>query len=110
MCGAFGGRGVGNWDCDDWEDILLRGHNQGGGRRQTAPGRVHNWLPSDMKWNLLRILADLFPVLDDLADKEPRLVERMDAPPPPWRGYQWPHRDFVAGCRGHEGGFCIPAG
>ena len=80
------------------EDILLQGHNQGGGRRQNAPGTVNKWLPSEIKWRLLRILADLFPVLDDLADREPRLVERMDAPP--WRGYQWPHREFMLTLRG----------
>ena len=68
---------------ENWEDILLQGHNQGGGRQQTAPGAVDKWLPSDIKWRLLRILADLFPVLDDLVNREPRLVERMDAPPPP---------------------------
>ena len=78
---------------ENWEDILLQGHNQGGGCRQTAPGTVNKWLPSDIKWRLLRILADLFPVLDDLEDRVPRLVERMDAPP--WRGYQWPYRDFM---------------
>ena len=39
-----------------------------------------------------------FPVLDDLEDREPRLVERMEAPP--WRGYQWPHRDFMPTLRG----------
>ena len=83
---------------ENWEDILLQGHNQGGGRRQTAPGTVNKWLPSEIKWRLLRILADLFPVLDDLEDREPRLVERMDAPP--WRGYQWPHRDFMLALRG----------
>ena len=71
---------------ENWEDILLQGHNQGGGRRQTAPGTVDKWFPSNIKWRLLRILGDLFPVLDDLVDWEPRLVERMDAPP--WRGYQ----------------------
>ena len=37
-------------------------------------------------------------MLDDLDDREPRLVERMDAPP--WRGYQWPHRDFMLTSRG----------
>ena len=79
---------------ENWEDILLQGHNQGGGRRQTAPGTVDKWLPSDIKWSLLRILGDFFPVLDDLVDREPRLVERMDAPPP-WRGYEWPHRNFM---------------
>ena len=78
---------------ENWEDIVLQGHNQAGGRRQTAPGRVNKWLPSELKWRLLHILADLFPVLDDLEDKEPRLVERMDAPP--CRGYRWPHRDFM---------------
>ena len=83
---------------ENWEDILLQGHNQGGGRRQTAPGTVNKWLPSEIKWRLLRILADLFPVRDDLEDREPRLVERMDAPP--WRGYQWPHRDFMLTLRG----------
>ena len=62
------------------EDILLQGHNQGGGRRQTAPATVNKWLPSEIKWQLLRILADLFSVLDDLEDREARLVERMDAP------------------------------
>ena len=83
---------------ENWEDILLWGHNQGGGRRQSAPGTVNKWLPSEIKWRLLRILADLFPVLDDLADREPRLVERMDAPPR--RGYQWPPRDFMLTLRG----------
>ena len=67
---------------ENWEDILLQGHNQGYGRRQT-----NNWLPLAIKWHLLRIWADLFAVLDDLVDRESQLVERMDAPP--WRGYQW---------------------
>ena len=83
---------------ENWEDILLQGHKQGGGRRQTAPGTVDKWLPSDIKWRLLRIFGDLFPVLDDMVDREPRLVERMDAPL--WRGYQWPHRDFMLTLRG----------
>ena len=83
---------------ENWKDILLQGQNQGGGRRQTAPGTVDKWLPSDIKWRLPRIFADLFPVLDDLADKEPRLVEWVDAPP--WRGYQWPHLDFMLTLRG----------
>ena len=55
---------------ENWEDILLQGHNQGGGRQQTAPGTVNKWLPSEIKWRLLRILADLLPVLDDLKDRE----------------------------------------
>ena len=67
----------------NWEDIPLQGHNQGGGRRQTTRGTVNKWLPSELKWRLLRILADLFVVLDDLEDREPRLVERR-APPPGW--------------------------
>ena len=67
---------------ENWEDILLQGHNQGGGRWQTAPVMVNKWLPSEIKWRLLRIWGDLFPVLDDLEDREPRLVERMHAPPP----------------------------
>ena len=83
---------------ENWEDILLHGHNQGGGRRQAAPGTVEQWFPSNIKWRLLRILGNLFPVLDDLVDWEPRLVERMDAPP--WRGYQWLHRDFMLTLRG----------
>ena len=83
---------------ENWEDIVLQGHNQGGGHRQTAPGTVDKWLPSDIKWRLVRILGDLFPVLEDLVDREPRLVEQMDAPP--WRGYQWPHRDFMLTLRG----------
>ena len=66
---------------DNWRDILLQGHNQGGRRRQTVPGTVNKWLPSEIKWRLLRIFADLFPVLDDLEDREPWLVKRMDAPP-----------------------------
>ena len=37
-------------------------------------------------------------MLDDLVDREPRLVERMDTPP--WRGYQCPHRDFMLTLRG----------
>ena len=65
---------------ENGEDILLQGHNQGGGRRQTAPATVNKWLPPELKWRLLHILADIFPVLDDLEDREPRLVERMDAP------------------------------
>ena len=83
---------------ENWEDILLEGHNQGRGRRQTAPGTVNKWLPSEITWRLLRILADLFPVLDDLVDREPRLVERMEAPP--LEGYHWPHRDFMLTSRG----------
>ena len=63
---------------------------------------MNKWLLSKIKWRLLRILArilaHLFPVRDDVEDKEPRLVERMDAPP--WRGYQWPHRDFMLTLRG----------
>ena len=59
---------------------------------------MNKWLPSEIKWRLLRILADLFPVLDDLEDKEPWLVERMEAPP--WWGYQSPHRDFMLTLRG----------
>ena len=31
---------------ENWEDILLQGHNQGGGRWQTAPGTVEKWLNS----------------------------------------------------------------
>ena len=65
---------------ENWEDILLHGHNQGGGHRQTAPETVNKWLPSEIKWRLRRILADFFPVPDDLEDREPR-VERMDDPP-----------------------------
>ena len=83
---------------ENWEDILLQGRNQGGGCRQTAPGTVDKWLPSELKWHLPHILADLFPVLDDLEDREPRLVDRKEAPP--WRGYQWPHRDFMLTLRG----------
>ena len=81
-----------------WEDILLQGHNQRGGRRQTAPGTVNKWLPSEIKWYLLRSLADLFLVRDDVEDREPRLVELMDASP--WRGCQWVHRDFMLTLRG----------
>ena len=72
---------------------------------------MNKWLPSEIKWRLLRILADLFPVLDDLADREPRLVERMDAPPPaglPMAALRF--HAYVARCHGHEGGFRIPAG
>ena len=31
---------------ENWEDSPLQGHNQGGWRRQTAPGTVNKWLPS----------------------------------------------------------------
>ena len=83
-----------HWEGDEnWEDILLQGQNPGGGRRQTAPGTVNKWLPSEIHWRLLRILADLFPVLDDLQDPEARLVERMDALP--WRGYERPLGDLM---------------
>ena len=84
----------------NWEDILLQGHNQDGGRRQTAPGTVDKWLPGPpaLKWRLLHILADFLLVLDDLEDKEPRLVDRKEAPP--WRGYQWLHCDFMLTLRG----------
>ena len=82
---------------ENWEDILLQGHNQGGGRRQIAPETVNKWLHPELMWRLLHILADLFPVLDDLKDREPRLVERKEAPP--WMGYQW-HRDFLLTLRG----------
>ena len=30
---------------ENWEDILLHGHNQGGGRRQTTPGREGDFFP-----------------------------------------------------------------
>ena len=59
---------------------------------------MSKWLPSELKWRLLHILADLFPVLDDLEDRQPRLVDRKEAPPS--RGYQWPHRDFMLTLRG----------
>ena len=42
---------------ENWEDIFLQGHNQGGGRRQTATGTVNKWFPSEIEWLLLRILA-----------------------------------------------------
>ena len=83
---------------ENWEDILIQGHNQGGGRRQTAPGTVNKWLRPELKWRLLHILAHLFPVVDELEDREPRLVERKEAPPR--MGYQWPHRDFMLTLRG----------
>ena len=70
---------------ENWEEILVQGHNQGGGRRPTAWGAVNKFLLSEMKWRLLRFLPDLFPVLGDLDDREPRLKERKDAPS--WRGY-----------------------
>ena len=54
---------------ENWEDILLQGHKEGGGRRQTALGTVNKWLSPGSKWRLLRILADLFPVLDDPEDR-----------------------------------------
>ena len=37
-------------------------------------------------------------MLDDLEDREPRLVQRKKAPP--WMGYQWPHRDLILMLRG----------
>ena len=83
---------------NNWEDILLQGHNQGGGRRQAAPGTMNKWLRPEFKWRLLHILADLFPVLDDLRDREPRLVERKEAPR--CIGYHRPHRDFMRTLRG----------
>ena len=88
---------------ENWEDILLQGHNQGGGRRQTTPGAVNNSVPSELKWRLLRILAHLFPVLDALEDREPWLVEQKEAPPPPLDGLSMAAPRFhayVAGCRG----------
>ena len=42
---------------DNWEDILLQGHNQGVGCRQTAPGKVNKWLRPECKWRLLHILV-----------------------------------------------------
>ena len=96
---------------ENWEDILLHGHNQGGGRRQTAPRTVTKWFPPELKWRLLHILANIFPVLDDPEDREPRLVERMDAHPLEGLPMAAPRfHASVAGCRGHEGGFHIPAG
>ena len=59
---------------------------------------MNKWLPSECKWHLLRILANLFPVLDDLEDREPRLEERKE--PPPWMGNEWPHCDFMLTLRG----------
>ena len=93
-----------NWVPCRWRErrsgrtFSFQGHNQGGGRRRTAPGTVDKWLPPALKWRLRHILADLFPVLDDLEDWEPRLVDRKEAPP--WRGYRWPHRDFMLTLRG----------
>ena len=46
---------------ENWEDILPRGHNQCGGRRQTAPGTVDKWFPPELKWRLLHPLAELLP-------------------------------------------------
>ena len=66
-----------------------------------APGTLDKWHPPALRWRLLHILAylfHLFPVLRDLEDKEPRLVERTQ--PAPWRGYQWPHCKFVLTLRG----------
>ena len=83
---------------ENWEDILLQGQYQGNGRRQTAPGTVNKWLRPELKCRLLHILADVLPVLDDLEDGEPRLVEWKEASP--WMGYQWPHRDFMRTLRG----------
>ena len=67
---------------ENWEDVLLQGHNQGGGRRHTAPGTVNKWLPSEIKWRLLRILADLFAVLDDLVHRIGAPVGGTDGRPP----------------------------
>ena len=36
-------------------------------------------------------------MLEDPEYRERRLVERR---PPPWMGYQWPHRDFMITLRG----------
>ena len=35
---------------ENWENLLLQGHNQGGGRRQTAPGTVNKSLRPELKW------------------------------------------------------------
>ena len=42
---------------------------------------MNKWLPLELKWRLLRILAALFPVPDDLEIGEPPLVEWKEAPP-----------------------------
>ena len=63
-----------------------------------GPGMVNKWFRPELKWRLLHILADLFPLLDDLEDREPLLVDRKEAPP--WRGYQWPHRNFMLTLQG----------
>ena len=65
---------------EKWEDILLRGDNQGAGRRQTARGTLDKWLPPVLRMRLLHILADLFALLTNLEDREPRLVEWKEAP------------------------------
>ena len=62
-------------------DILLEGHNQGGGRRQTALGTVDKWLTPALKWCWLHILADLFPVLDDLEAMGCAVLGRGAEPP-----------------------------
>ena len=59
---------------------------------------MNKWLCPELKWRLLHILADLFPVLGDLEDREPGLVERKEAPR--WMGYQCPHREFMLTLRG----------
>ena len=89
---------------ENWEDILLQGHNQGGGSQAPAnrPGNGEQLAPlgTQLKWRLLRILSDLFPVLDDLEDREPRDGLSMAAPR---------LHAYVAGCREHGGSFHIPA-
>ena len=100
-----------HWEGDEnWQDILLEGHNQGGRRRQTA-GRVDKWLPLEIKWRLLRILSHLFPVLDDLEDGNPDWWNGWTPCPP--RGaipMATPRfHAYVVGCRGHEGCFRILA-
>ena len=91
---------------ETWEDILLRGHNQGGGRRQTALGTVNRWLCPELKWRLPHILADLFPVLDGLGHRESRLVEQMEAPMDDLLMAAPQLHAYLAGCRRHDDPAC----
>ena len=65
-------------------NILLHARNQGDGRQPNDPGKVNKWLPPEIKWRLIRILANVSPSLDDLVDTEPLgvLLEGVRRNPP----------------------------
>ena len=66
---------------ENWEDILLQGHNQGGGRRQTAPGTVDKWFSSNIKWPLCAFRETFSRCWMTWWTRCPRWLNRWTPPP-----------------------------